>query len=184
MCQQGKLTHGGELMGKWSRRGFMRDAAGVAGGSVLLGTQLFVPGRPTTTVSQENQRSEAEARRPDRPEGYILDPQEGAAVGNHRIKADPKTGSMRLGVGLQQLASGKGIPIHRHEHEDEILFIHAGAGVGVVGRTVKRVNAGATIYIPAGVWHGVATEGSDVSVLWVVSPPNFAQYLEDVRQGL
>jgi quercetin dioxygenase-like cupin family protein len=177
MCN-GKVPHGSELSRGLPRRSFMRGAASIGGG-ILLGTELSMPGRGATAVNPEDSHPKSEPGQPLNNRGYIVDLEAGAAIGNHKIKADPETGSMRLGAGLQHLASGKGIPIHRHEHEDEILFIHSGAGIGVVGNTVKRVETGTTIYIPAGVWHGIGTQGSDVSVLWVVSPPNFARSLRD-----
>ena len=46
---------------------------------------------------------------------------EGDIVGTHFIKADPQTGSMRLGVGVQRVKGGRGIPVHMHEKEDEVL---------------------------------------------------------------
>jgi quercetin dioxygenase-like cupin family protein len=178
MCNE-KVPQSCELSAGPSRRGFIRGAASVGGVGALLGMEGAIPRWVAAGTNHEDQRATPTPRQPDKSQGYILDLEDGAAIGNHRIKADPETGSMRLGVGLQELASGKGIPIHRHEHEDEVLFIHSGVGIGVVGNTVKRVTAGATIYIPAGMWHGVGTDRSAVSVLWVVSPPNFARSLRE-----
>jgi mannose-6-phosphate isomerase-like protein (cupin superfamily) len=117
------------------------------------------------------------AQAPGKPRARILGSDEGDVVGTHVIKADPQTDSMRLGVGLQRVKGGRGIPVHMHEKEDEVLFIHSGSGVGAVGDERRSVTAGTTLYIPQGTWHGIES-GSDVmEILWVVSPPNFAQNL-------
>ena len=95
----------------------------------------------------------------------------------HFIKADPQTGSIRLGVGLQRVKGGRGIPVHMHEKEDEVLFVHSGSGVGAVGDEQRSVTAGTTLYIPQGTWHGIESRSDVMEILWVVSPPNFAQNL-------
>jgi hypothetical protein len=145
MCN-GKVPHGSELsrgLPKF-RRSFMRGAASIGGG-ILLGTELSMLGRGATVMDQQDSHPKSEPGQPRNNRGYIVDLEGGAAIGNDKIKADPETGSMRLGAGLEHLASGKGIPIHRNEHEDEILFIHSGAGIGVLGSTVKRAQTGTTI---------------------------------------
>ena len=117
---------------------------------------------------------------PQRPaDSVILAADEGAVIGTHYIKADPKTGSRRLGAGLQRLPSGQGIPMHVHEKEDELLFVHSGSGVGAVGDEREGVTAGTTLYIPQGTWHGIQSRG-EMEVLWVVSPPLFAENLRQV----
>ena len=63
------------------------------------------------------------------------------------------------------------IPIHLHELEEEFLFVHSGRGVGTLGNDRVPVEAGTTIYIPPGTWHGLRKTGDDpVQVLWVVTP--------------
>jgi hypothetical protein len=59
---------------------------------------------------------------PERLVSFILTAAEGDLIGNHRVKADPKTGSMRLAVGLQHFTGGNGISLHMHEKEDEGRF--------------------------------------------------------------
>ena len=61
------------------------------------------------------------AQAPEGPRAHILRTDEGDIVGTHFIKADPQTGSMRLGVGVQRIKGGRGIPVHMHEKEDEVL---------------------------------------------------------------
>ena len=117
------------------------------------------------------------AQVPGTPRARILGADEGDVVGTHFIKADPQTGSMRLGVGLQRVKGGRGIPVHMHEKEDEVLFVHSGSGVGAVGDERRSVTAGTTLYIPQGTWHGIESRSDVMEILWVVSPPNFAQNL-------
>jgi mannose-6-phosphate isomerase-like protein (cupin superfamily) len=121
----------------------------------------------------------AYAQAPGKPRPLILARDEGDLVGNHYIKADPQSGSMRLGVGLQRLKGGQGTGIHMHEQEDELLFIHSGSGLGVVGDQRRNISAGTTLYIPQGTWHGVESDGDELEILWVVSPPHFAETLRE-----
>ena len=116
---------------------------------------------------------------PQKNTPFILAPDEGDIVGSHHIKADPQTGAKRLAVGLTHFKGGNGIGLHMHEREDEILFVHSGVGLGVVGSEVKSVGPGTTLYIPQGTWHGIESRGEEMEVLWVVSPPEFANYLRD-----
>jgi hypothetical protein len=64
-----------------------------------------------------------------------------------------------------------------HEKEDEVLFVHSGSGVGAVGDERRAVAAGATLYIPQGTWHGIESRSDELAILWVVSPPHFADAL-------
>jgi mannose-6-phosphate isomerase-like protein (cupin superfamily) len=123
------------------------------------------------------------AQAPSRTRSLILAADEGDPLGSHYVKADPQTGSMRLGVGLQRL-KGRGIPIHIHEKEDEILFVHSGSGLGIVGDQRRDVVAGTTLYIPQGTWHGIDPRSDELEVLWVVSPPYFAQNLRTIDAKL
>src|SRR5215475_6350561 len=92
-----------------NRRRFL-NAIGVAPAAV------FVP----SIVLSEPERNPAAltfARATEKAGSFILTADEGDVIGNHHIKADPKTGSIRLGVGLQHFAGGNGIPLHMHEKE-------------------------------------------------------------------
>jgi mannose-6-phosphate isomerase-like protein (cupin superfamily) len=119
------------------------------------------------------------AQTPGQPRPLILARDEGYRVRGHYVKADPKSGSMRLGVGLQRLTGGRGTGVHMHEKEDEVLFIHSGSGLGVVGDQRKSVSAGTTLYIPQGTWHGVEAQSGELEIFWVVSPPHFAETLRE-----
>jgi len=128
--------------------------------------------------------AETLAPSPEKPGSFILAADEGDVIGNHRVKADLKTGSMRLGLGLQHFTGGKGIPLHVHEKEDEVLFVHSGVGIGVVGSQMRNISPGTALYIPQGTWHGIEAQGDEMEVLWVVSPPEFAEMLRDTNEVL
>ena len=108
--------------------------------------------------------------------GYVLQPDEGEVLflgnppGKVIIKvASDKTGSPQMAMGIQWVDVA--IPVHLHEHEEEFLFVHRGQGVGILGDQRVPVQAGTTIYIPPGTWHGVENTGPEASqIMWVVTP--------------
>ncbi len=109
--------------------------------------------------------------------GFILQPEEGEVLllggppgGQVIIKVDPaRTGSPQMAMGIQYVEGE--IPIHQHEHEEEFLFVHKGQGVGVLGDQRVPVQAGTTIYIPPGTWHGFQNTADEASqIMWVVTP--------------
>ena len=119
--------------------------------------------------------------------GYVLGPGDGEALvgpnGGILVKVDPRTGSARLAMGTQQVLTGRGIQVHQHAHEDEILFVHSGDAVGIVGDERSRLEAGSTVYIPQGVWHGVENPGGEVNLVWIVSPPGLESFFRDTRSA-
>jgi quercetin dioxygenase-like cupin family protein len=119
-----------------------------------------------------------------RTKGYLLGPDDGEALqvrnGRMLIKVDPRTGSSRLAMGVQTLVPGSGIGIHMHEAEDEILFLHEGSRSVTVGDETRMAPKGSTVYVPRGVWHGVATSPEEAQVVWVVSPPGLESFFRDV----
>ncbi len=109
--------------------------------------------------------------------GFILQPEEGEVLrlggppgGQVIIKVDPaKTGSPQIAMGIQYVEGE--IPLHQHEHEEEFLFVHTGHGVGALGDQRVPVQAGTTIYIPPGTWHGFQSTADTASqIMWVVTP--------------
>ena len=117
-------------------------------------------------------------------EGRILTAEEGEVLrrpsGRVVIKVDPRTGSARLAMGTQDLLPGAGIRLHRHENAEEILFIHRGSGTATLGDGKRPVEPGTTIYIPAGVWHGVENSSNEMELVWVVSPPGLEGYFREI----
>jgi quercetin dioxygenase-like cupin family protein len=116
--------------------------------------------------------------------GFVHPPGDGEALavpnGEVVIHVDPGTGSPRFALGTQTLRPGAGIGLHVHEHEEEVLFVHRGNGVGLLGDDRTPVVPGSTIFIPQGVWHGVDNPESEVTLLWVVSPPGLESYFREV----
>ncbi|MBM3457631.1 MAG: cupin domain-containing protein [Armatimonadetes bacterium] len=93
--------------------------------------------------------------------------------GEVRILVDPHTTqSGRFSLGTQRLVpEGGRIPVHRHHHQEEVLFIQSGTGRATLGEETVAITAGATLYIPAGVWHGVENQGTEpLDLLWVIAP--------------
>ena len=89
------------------------------------------------------------------------------------ILVDPtNTGATRFAVGTQRLVPGGRIPVHRHHTQEEVLRIEAGAGWATLGDERERLETGATLYIPPGVWHGIENPGpAPLKLLWIISPP-------------
>ena len=145
---------------------------------LLLG--LLLTNRSSTVASGGARQTESPAAAIG---GFVLQRDEGETLavrnGEVVIKVDPRTGSARLAMGTQTLRPGAGIGVHLHEEEDEILFVQSGKGVGILGEGHTPVEAGATIFIPHGVWHGVENPEDEVSLVWVVSPPGLESFFRD-----
>jgi len=129
----------------------------------------------TTACMRVNGQQEAGEGSPKG--GFILQPEEGEVLrlggppgGQVIIKVDPtKTGSPQIAMGIQYVEGE--IPLHQHEHEEEFLFVHTGHGIGILGDQRVPVQAGTTIYIPPGTWHGFQNTADKASqIMWVVTP--------------
>ena len=83
-------------------------------------------------------------------------------------------------MGTQRMRPGRGIPLHVHERADEIIFILRGTGTTVIEDDRSEVKAGSTIYIPAGVWHGMENSEQEMEAVWVVSPPGLDNFFRDL----
>jgi quercetin dioxygenase-like cupin family protein len=118
------------------------------------------------------------------PSSFVRQPQEGEVLplrplagvgprGQVIIKVDPVTsGSARMAMGTQRIDVGGCIPVHLHDQQEEILFVHAGRGTVTIGDERAALEAGTTVFIPPGVWHGVENDGDvPIHMVWVVSPP-------------
>lgn len=119
-------------------------------------------------------------------EGYVLAPDEGEVLmrrskrGPITIKVSPQTGSPRTAMGTQKLAPSAQIPVHVHHSADEVLFIHRGTGIGRIGDSSAELEAGSTIFIPSGVWHGVESADEDMELVWYVAPAGLDQFFQDL----
>jgi mannose-6-phosphate isomerase-like protein (cupin superfamily) len=121
---------------------------------------------------------------PTSVDGYVLAAGEGEILqrpnGRVVIKVDPKQSSRHLAAGIQELNAGSGIPVHRHENADEVLVIQKGRAVAVLGDRRVSVEAGATVFVPRGVWHGVENTGQPIELMWIVTPPGLEGFFREV----
>jgi mannose-6-phosphate isomerase-like protein (cupin superfamily) len=117
-------------------------------------------------------------------EGYVLGPEQGEILrrpnGQIIVKADPKLGSERFAMGMQDLVAGAGIGLHRHEEADEVLFIHRGSARAVLGERRVEAGPGTAVFVPRGVWHGLESLGQEVRLVWIVSPPGLEGFFREI----
>ena len=86
---------------------------------------------------------------------------------------------------VSEVPLGGTIPVHLHQREDEIIFLHSGQGIVTLGDARVHSTAGAMLYAPRGVWHGIENTGSEV-ITWcaIWSPAGFEQYFKEVGTPL
>ncbi len=103
------------------------------------------------------------------------------------LKVDPKNGgSSHLVLLTASIPVGKKIDTHRHPEADEILFLQTGTARVHLGDSVRLVHAGATVFIPAGIWISADNAGSDaVNLVAIFSAPGFEDFMRDTsaREG-
>jgi mannose-6-phosphate isomerase-like protein (cupin superfamily) len=124
------------------------------------------------------------------PSWFVFGPDDGeirylrppARSGTVTILVDPKnTASRHLAMGHQRLDPGGSIPTHLHERQDEILFVHAGRASLILEHERLSAAEGTTVFVPAGVWHGVENAGDGIlHLLWIITPPG----LEEMFRGI
>lgn len=82
------------------------------------------------------------------------------------------TGAERFSFGMVVLAPGKGHERHNHPGCEEIIFVMSGEGDQMVDdQPPVRVRPGASIYIPADVYHSTVNTGWEPLRLLVVYAP-------------
>jgi len=114
-----------------------------------------------------------------RDEGDLL------VTGRRRARMRVKVDSVRdakvaMSMVVSEVLPGLSIPVHRHRNEDELIFIHTGAGLLTLGERKVPVSAGAMLYGPRNVWHGIENTGSE-TITWcaIYSPAGFEQYFRE-----
>lgn len=98
----------------------------------------------------------------------------------YSLLVDAKGGpSDRLCQGIFYLSAGHHEPVHHHEVV-ETMYILEGEGEAILGDQTVPLNAGDTLFIPAGQPHGF-TATSDMQMLFTFPVPRFADvvYHED-----
>ena len=90
-------------------------------------------------------------------------------------------GAGRFGMITQEVSAGTSIPVHLHEREDEIIFIQSGRGTATLGDSQVPVEAGSTLFVPQGTWHGGRNTGAE-TLMWIAiySPSGFEGYFREI----
>jgi oxalate decarboxylase/phosphoglucose isomerase-like protein (cupin superfamily) len=92
------------------------------------------------------------------------------------------TGAERFSFGMVVLEPGKGHDRHNHPGSEEIIFVMSGEGMQMVDdQPPVLVHAGASIYIPADVYHSTINTGWEpLRLLVVYSPAGPERLLRDI----
>lgn len=87
---------------------------------------------------------------------------------------------VRMSMITEDLPPNSEIRVHLHQNEDEIITIRMGTGIATLGDREVVVAAGAIIYVPQGVWHGLRNNGTEMlGMSAIYSPPGFEQAFKD-----
>jgi oxalate decarboxylase/phosphoglucose isomerase-like protein (cupin superfamily) len=100
-----------------------------------------------------------------------------------KILSEPAvTGAERFSFGTVSLAPGKGHERHNHPGAEEIIYVLSGQGEQMVDdQPPITVRAGASIYIPADIYHSTLNTGSEPLQLMIVySPAGPERLLRDI----
>lgn len=82
------------------------------------------------------------------------------------------TGAERFSFGMVVLAPGKGHERHNHPGCDEIIYVMSGEGEQMIDdQPPIAVRAGASIYIPADIYHSTINTGWEPLRLLIVYAP-------------
>src|SRR5579859_1466034 len=130
------------------------------------------PARVTTKpLILEKDEGEKRARRPIQGSS--------PAASAFFLKIDPNNGGSRHFVmGVEEMAPGGVIPMHKHLEQDEILFLQNGVAHVTLGGQQRDVHGGATVFIPQGTWISVKNTGSEpIGVVYVFSSPGYENYM-------
>jgi mannose-6-phosphate isomerase-like protein (cupin superfamily) len=112
-------------------------------------------------------------------EGQVIPPTPDGRQVTIKIDSQLMPG-VRMSMITEDLPPDSAIRVHLHQHEDEIIFIRAGSGVATLGDREVAVSAGAIVYVPQGVWHGLRNDGTaTLGMSAIYSPPGFEQAFKD-----
>jgi len=90
----------------------------------------------------------------------------------HFLSEPAVTGANRFSFGMVKLAPGKGHERHNHPGSEEIIYVVSGEGEQMVDdRPAVKVGSGASIYIPADIYHSTVNTGKETLELIVVYSP-------------
>jgi oxalate decarboxylase/phosphoglucose isomerase-like protein (cupin superfamily) len=93
--------------------------------------------------------------------------------GNIHFLSEPAvTGAERFSFGVVRLSPGKGHERHNHPGSEEIIYVVSGTGEQMVDdKPAVDVKPGASIYIPADIYHSTLNTGPETLELLVVYSP-------------
>ena len=152
------------------RRGFIRSVTLASiGGAVAL-----------DAAAQVGQQAPAAAGAISHaPEGQLIPPTPDGRQVTVKIDSQLMPG-VRMSMVTEDLPPNSAIRVHLHQREDEIIFIRMGSGVATLGDREVAVSAGAVVYVPQGVWHGLRNNGTEtLGMSAIYSPPGFEQAFKD-----
>jgi mannose-6-phosphate isomerase-like protein (cupin superfamily) len=112
-------------------------------------------------------------------EGQVIPPTPDGRVVTVKVDSQLMPG-VRMSMVTEDLPPDSAIRVHLHQREDEIIFIRMGSGVATLGDREVAVSAGAIVYVPQGVWHGLRNNGTEtLGMSAIYSPPGFEQAFKD-----
>lgn len=103
--------------------------------------------------------------------------------GDVKIFSEPTvTGTERMSFGMVVLAPGKGHERHNHPGSEEIIFVMSGEGEQMIDdQPPVKVRPGASIYIPADIYHSTVNTGWEpLRLLIVYSPTGPERVLREI----
>ena len=91
--------------------------------------------------------------------------------------------SNAFALGTQTLKPGAFIPPHAHTRNEELLFIAGGHGVCHLVDGEHPITIGDSLYVSQNCRHELrAAEDSELSLIWIMSPPGLEQVLCELGQ--
>lgn len=90
----------------------------------------------------------------------------------HFLSEPLVTNADRFSFGIVELAAGKGHARHNHPGSEEIIYVVSGEGEQMVDdQPPVKVGPGASVYVPADVYHSTLNTGKETMKLIVVYSP-------------
>lgn len=151
------------------RRGFIRVTLASMGGAVALdATARAALQGPAVAGAVVHAR-----------EGQTIPPTPDGRTVTVKVDSQVMPG-VRMSMITEDLPPNSAIRVHLHQRADEIIFIRMGSGIATLGDREVAVSAGAIVYVPQGVWHGLRNNGTEMlGMSAVYSPPGFEQAFKD-----
>lgn len=80
----------------------------------------------------------------------------------------------------ENIVASDRIRVHKHLNEDEFVFIHKGEGIFTLDDQQIAVKAGAIVFVPKGIWHGLENTGQEtLCMVFGYSPSGFEGYFRE-----